>query len=191
MDVVIILFILFIALIAIYTYNTNKYGSQRSTLVSEKDVESNESSPNTRNLVFETLNMLNIDYEVDSDQDDRIVFTYQGETFVVDAANDCYYINIWDLWWGHCELYDIDGFARIKKAMNESNIHSNITTLYSINEGENTIGIHCRRNILFKKNIKNRDQYLSSELASFFQTQRYIAKQIDKYKNEEEKVNSR
>ena len=143
----------------------------------------------TRDLVLETLPKIGCQYTIDEDNNNRIGFTFQGEHFVIDASNDYLMIDIWDLWWAEQELYDIDGLSRLKRAINEANINTSITTVYSINEAGSNVGVHSHKNLLFIPQIPNIENYLQAMLADFFRVHRYIATELDKLKVDEDNRN--
>lgn len=71
-----------------------------------------EQTKGTRDLFLEILTKIGCQYNLAEEEgDNRILFAYQGEKFVVDASNDNRYIHIWDTYWEHVELYDIDEFT--------------------------------------------------------------------------------
>ena len=117
----------------------------------------------TRDLFLETLKKIGCQYEIEEGEDIEegdIRFGYQGEYFVVRASNKTQYIQIYDTHWGHVELYDIDEFARLKKAINESNIRNSVTTVYTIDEAGSNVDVHCKSVILFVPEIPNISDYL-------------------------------
>ena len=115
---------------------------------------------------------------------------YQGEKFVVDASNDNRYIHIWDTYWEHVELYDIDEFARIKKAINLSNLNCATTTVYTIDEAGSNVDVHCKAVILFIPQIPEIENYLRGELNDFFRAHQFINGEMAKMKEQEESIKS-
>lgn len=90
-----------------------------------------ENEKGTRDLFMETLTKIGCQYELGEEQDDdRIYFAYQGEYFFANASNEGLYVHIYDTHWGHVELYDVDEFSRLKKAINESNLNNSVMTIY-------------------------------------------------------------
>ena len=131
----------------------------------------------TRDLFLETLTKIGCQYVIEEDEnveEGDIRFGYQGEYFVVRASNKTHYIQIYDTHWGHVELYDIDEFARLKKAINESNIRNSVTTIYTIDEAGSNVDVHCKSVILFVPEIPNIDAYLRLELSEYFRVHETI-----------------
>lgn len=150
------------------------------------DIQDEEKSKGTRDLFLETLTKIGCQYEIGEDDDDRIYFAYQGEHFFVNAQNDWRYIQIWDTHWGHVELYDVDEFARLKKAINGSNMNNSVTTVYTIDEAGNNVDVHCKSIILFIPEIPELENYLRLELGEFFRAHQYVGNEMAKLREKEE-----
>ena len=101
-----------------------------------------EEKRGTRDLFLETLTKIGCQYEIDS-EDGNILFAYQGEHFVATANNEGWYVRVWDTYWGHVELYNVEEFSRLKKAVNHANINCATMTIYTINEEGKTVDVHC------------------------------------------------
>lgn len=71
------------------------------------EVKDEEKVQGTRDLFLETLTKIGCQYEIDP-EDGNILFAYQGENFVVNANNEGWYVRVWDTFWGHVELYDVE-----------------------------------------------------------------------------------
>ncbi len=138
----------------------------------------------TRDLLLETLTKIGCQYEIDDDNE--INFAYQGEYFVVRASNDNKYIQIYDMRWLHVELYDIDELARVKKAINESNIKNSVGTVYTINEPGNTVDVHSKSVIYFDPVIPDVVDYLRIELAEYFNVHQMILLEMAKLRDQEQ-----
>lgn len=154
----------------------------------EKPVEANMANDTfvneTRDLVLETLREMGCEYEEGREEDDiRIFFTYQGERFMIEADNECYFINVYDLWWHHMSTYcDVEEFAAMQKTINATNAHVNCTVLYTINQEAEEIGVHSKKNMLFVRQIPDLKGYLVSTLNDFFKVQRMVKTEIEKCK---------
>jgi len=142
----------------------------------------------TRDLFLETLTKMGCEYQIE--EDDRICFMWQGGFFVADASNECLFINIWYTQWGEWELYDIDTLSRVKRIINDANYNYGLNVLYSINEAGGNFYVHSKRNFLFIPQIPAIKDYLQAILGDFFSARRYVETELEKMKNEEERVNS-
>ena len=145
-----------------------------------------ENNKGTRDLFLETLTKIGCQYEfAEEEGDDRIFFAYQGEHFFVNATNEGWYIHIYDTHWGHVELYDIEEFARLKKAINGSNLNNSVMTVYTIDEAGSNVDVHCKSTILFVPQIPRIEDYLRTELNEFFRAHRYVGNEMEKLRASE------
>ena len=94
------------------------------------EVKDEEKVKGTRDLFLETLTKIGCQYEIDS-EDGNILFAYQGENFVATANNEGWYVRVWDTYWGHVELYNVEEFSRLKKAVNHATLQVNIPFHFS------------------------------------------------------------
>ena len=141
----------------------------------------------TRNLFLETLTKMGCQYEID-EEDNQIRFMWQGGHFTADAQNDCAFIVVWYLYWDEYELYDIDTLSRVKRVINDANINYNINVVYSINEAGSTFHVHSKKHILLISQIPDIEEYLQSVLGQFYHVRHYVEAELEKLKNEEERV---
>ena len=133
----------------------------------------------TRDLFMETLTKIGCQYEIaDEENDNRIFFAFQGEHFWADARNDRKYIQIFDPQWEYVELYDIDEFARLKKAINGSNLNNSVTTVYTIDEDGKSVDVHSKSIVYFSPQIPDIENYLRTELAEFFCAHQYVGNEM-------------
>ena len=144
-----------------------------------------EEKKGTRDLFLETLTKIGCQYEISEGEDGDIHFGYQGEYFVVRASNSNRFIHIYDTHWGHVELYDIDEFARLKKAINESNLRNSVTSVYTIDEAGNNVDVHCKSVILFTQEIPEIVDYLRLELSEYFRVHETINMEMAKQREME------
>ena len=139
----------------------------------------------TRDLFLQTLTNIGCQYEIDEDDDDNIFFVFQGEHFIADTTNDGYYVHLLDTHWEHVELYDIDEFTRLRKAINAANIKCATTTVYTIDEAGGTVDVHCKASILFVPQIPDIGDYLCMELNDFFRAHRFVEIEMTKLREKE------
>ena len=156
----------------------------------ENDDTTMETNKGTRDLFLETLTKIGCQYEfAEEEGDDRIFFAYQGEHFFVNATNEGWYIHIYDTHWGHVELYDIEEFARLKKAINGSNLSNSVMTVYTIDEAGSSVDVHCKSTILFVPQIPRIEDYLRLELNEFFRAHRYVGNEMERLRASENSNN--
>lgn len=151
--------------------------------------EVNENVKGTRDLFLETLTKIGCQYQLAEEEgDDRIFFAYQGESFFVYARNDSRFIYIYDTHWGHVELYDVDEFTRLKKAINGSNLNNSVVTIYTIDEEGKNVDVHSKATILFIPQIPEIEDYLRTELNEFFNAHRFVGNEMAKLREQEATV---
>ena len=171
--------------------NADLYDHAKEELKTESNMsgETNkEEKMGTRELFMETLTKMGCQYEIgenEGDEEGDIRFGYQGEYFAVRASNKNPFIQIYDTHWGHVELYDIDEFARLKKAINESNIRNSVTTVYTIDEAGSNVYVHCKSVILFIPEIPDIADYLRLELHEYFRVHETINLEMAKLREKE------
>ncbi len=125
----------------------------------------NEEENKTRNLLIRTLEDIGCQPEINDNND--IVFKYQGEEFKILANNDSLIIGIYNVAWIGIETSDTNADF-LKQAVNKANEDSAITNLYTINEEKGFIVAHCQTATYFAYNIPDCREYLKSILDTFF-----------------------
>ena len=180
--------------VRVYMSNTDKslVGTNfANTDNEEREGEPMETQKGTRDLFLETLTKIGCQYELaEEEDDDRIFFAYQGENFFVNANNKWSYIQIWDTHWGHVELYDIDELARLKKAINNSNLNNSVVTVYTIDEEGSNVDVHSKSVILFIPQLPDIENYLRLELNEFFRVHHFVGSEMAKLREKEASVKS-
>ena len=152
----------------------------------ETTMEETKRTKSTRELFMETLTEIGCRYELSNEEnDDRIFFDYQGEHFFAATNNDSFYVHIYDTYWGHVELYDIDEFSRLRKAVNESNKTSGVTTFYEIDEVGKNVDVHSKSIIPFMPEIPNLGAFLRVELNEFFRAHQCVGMEMAKQREAE------
>lgn len=125
----------------------------------------NEEDNKTRNLMIRTLEDIGCQPEINDNND--IVFKYQGEEFKILANNDSLIIWIYNVAWTGIETSNTNADF-LKQAVNKANEDSAITNLYTINEEKGFIVAHCQTATYFAYNIPDCREYLKSILDTFF-----------------------
>lgn len=155
-------------------------------LESEMTEEEKMNSYKTRDLFLRSLRNIGCQYEeAEEEGDNRIFFAYQGENFFVEAADDSFYVTVYDTHWGHVELYDIDAFTRLRKAINTANLNCATMTVYTIDEDAKTVDVHCKSTFPFLPQIPDLENYLRGELRDFFRAHQLVYSEMAKLRQEE------
>ena len=135
----------------------------------------------THQLVMDTLRQMGCDpKEMD---EVLIAVDYQGMHFIIEAADECLYINVHAPWIYFISMDgELEEFARMQKAINLVNQHEHATLCYSFKQEENEIGVHAKRNVLFIPQIPSLTKYLASAFDIIFRAQRMLLTEIEKCK---------
>ena len=94
-------------------------------------------------------------------EDGRLVAEYQGERFLVDAPEDKNFIVMFDTWWHDIDLHNLEQFSVMREAINTVNmsLHSS-SIMYSVDENEERVGVHCKTIFPFNAHIPALQSYL-------------------------------
>ena len=136
----------------------------------------------TTGLVLATLRSIGCDPEIEEhDNNNWVGFEYQGEHFKIQCSDDCRVITIYDTWWYQISIYsDIEEIAELHKIINLVNQNASCTLVYTANKEIEQIGVHSKKEILFRKEIPNIDKYLIATLMNFFKVQRLVLAELEK-----------
>ena len=152
----------------IYQYYNEKKEAEENRyfeeLMSEKSetTENNELSitsgdMDTRDLALRTLH--SIGSEPIETEEGRIEFEYQGIRFIMEAANDCAFVNLIWPWCHSFSKFDIDEFARVRQVVNDINLQDVVSVVYTISDSDD-VALHIRKNFLFVPQIPHIEDYL-------------------------------
>lgn len=151
----------------------------------ETNVMKTENDSDTVNLVYEVLRKIGCEPAEEKQIGDEyyVYFNYQGETFLIIAKRDTKWINVYDLLWYSLSSYkDIEEFSILRKLINEENKNGSYIVFYTINNENEQIDVHTKKNVLFIPQIPDIDQYLISVFQYFFETKRNIFIELEKHK---------
>ena len=143
----------------------------------------NEEDNQTRNLLIKTLE--DIGCQHGTNEDGSIIFKYQGEAFEVNTSNDSHIIWIYDIAWGHLSLNDPD-VELLKQAINKSNEYTPIINVYTIDQEQGLITVHCRMASYFSGSVERPHDYLKSILDSFLFAHQCVKDELGKLSNKHE-----
>lgn len=164
-------------------YEQQQASAGRQQATSDSDISSG--SMGTKDLFLETLTKIDCQYRLSEDNDNKIYFAYQGERFVADTNNDINYVYLWDLFWEHADLYDIDEVSRLRKAINTSNINTSVTTVFFIDEKEKRMCVHSKSKIPFVSYMPYLDEFLRIRLNEFFRAHQVLGNEMQKLREKE------
>ena len=184
----IIVLTIIVVICNIWRYNRENDGDDYSSDIepenknNEVNVSYMEETISTRQLALRTIE--NIGSEPKYDEAGRIQFEYQGVVFVMEADNECLFVNL--IWpWCHCfSKFDIDEFARVRQVVNKVNLRETLSVVYSVTDSDD-VALHIKKNFLLVPEIKEVEGYLRMILNSFFRTARMLELEIEKCRMQE------
>ncbi len=142
-----------------------------------------EAKPETKELAYSLLNKLGCTPE--ETEDGRIRLEFQGITFLMEAVNECLFVNLIWPWCHSFSIFDIDEFARVRKVVNEININSSCSVFYIPNPESDEVAVHIKKHFLLTPQIPNIEDYIKVMFRSFFAAQRELVTEIEKYRLQE------
>ncbi len=148
-----------------------------------EEKKTQEAPPATKSLVLQVLKKMGCQTEIT--EEGRIKYDYQGITFLIEAADDCLFVNLIFPWCYSFSRFDIDEFARVRRVVNNINSHSNCTIFYTTNAETDEIAIHVRKHFIFVPQIQDLEGYLAVTMGSFFNTVRELNLEIEKVRMKE------
>ena len=178
----------FVVIYNLYRYyhedNDNDYSESTATTPDSNQIEEKrmEETISTRQLALRTIE--NIGSKPEYTEEGRIQFEYQGIVFLMEAANDCLFVNL--IWpWCHCfSKFDINEFARVRQVVNKVNLRETLSVVYSVTDSDD-VALHIKTNFLLVPQIPEVEEYLKLILNSFFRTARTLDLEIEKCRMQE------
>ena len=142
-----------------------------------------ETKPVTKDLAYSLLHKLGCAPE--EAEDGRIRFEFQGITFLMEAVNDCLFVNIIWPWCHSFSIFDIDEYARVLKVVNEINKNSSCSVFYIPNPESDEVAVHIKKHLLLTPQIPNIEEYMKVMFRVLFAAQRELVTEIEKYRLQE------
>ena len=142
-----------------------------------------EAKPATKDMAYSLLHKLGCAPE--EIKDGRIKLEFQGITFLMEALNDCLFVNLIWPWCHSFSIFDIDEFARVRKVVNEINMNSSCSVFYIPNPESDEVAVHIKKHLLLTPQIPNIEEYMKVMFRSFFVAQRELVTEIEKYRLQE------
>ena len=155
--------------------NTDQEGYQEK--------ESNmEETFSTRQLALTTIKK--IGSEPKYTEDGHIQFEYQGIIFLMEATDECKFVNLIWPWCHSFSKFDIDEFARVRQVVNDINARGMTSVFYSTTDSDE-VAVHIKKHFLLVQQIPNIEDYLKLMLNIFFNTARTLRVEIEKCRVQE------
>ena len=162
--------------------HTEIYQTTNQVDSNEKRENNMEETISTRQLALRTIE--NIGSEPKYDEAGRIQFEYQGVVFVMEADNECLFVNLIWPWCHSFSKFDIDEFARVRQVVNEINLRDTLSVVYTISDSDD-VALHIKKHFLLVPQIPEVEEYLRMILNSFFRTARMLELEIEKCRMQE------
>lgn len=178
----------FVVIYNLYRYyhedDSNDYSPVMEDVNSNNQVEetSMEEKISTRQLALNTIER--IGSKPKYTEEGRIQFEYQGIAFLMEAVNDCMFVNLIWPWCHSFSKFDIDEFARVRQVVNDINARGTASVFYSITDSDD-VAVHIKKHFLFVPQIPDVKEYLMLMLDSFFRTARTLDVEIEKCRLQE------
>ena len=164
--------------------NDNDYSPVEES-ISDNDqtaITNMEETISTTQLALNTIEK--IGSEPQYTEEGRIQFEYQGVIFLMEAVNDCAFVNLIWPWCHSFSKYDIDEFARVQKVINDINGRGTASVFYGITDSDD-VAVHIKKHFLLVSQIPDLEDYLKLMLDSFFRTARTMEIEIEKCRMQE------
>ena len=177
---------MFVVIYNIWRYyhedDSYEYCSDVQDAVDNNQGISNMETISTRQLALNTIEK--IGSEPQDTEEARIQFEYQGVIFLMEAVNDCAFVNLIWPWCHSFSKFDIDEFARVRQVVNDINIQGTVTVIYSITDSDD-VAVHIKKHFLLVQQIPDLVGYLKLILNDFFRTARSLELEIEKCRMQE------
>ena len=141
-----------------------------------------EETLSTRQLALKTIE--NIGSTPQYTEEGRIQFEYQGVIFLMEASNDCMFVNLIWPWCHSFSKFDIDELSRVRQVINDINMRGTASVFYSITDSDD-VAVHIKKHFLLVSQIPGLEDYLKLMLDSFFRTARTLDVEIEKFRLQE------
>ena len=167
-----------IILVVIVACSLLHYSKEKEeVLETECEQDGNSPESETRKLVYRLLSEIGCDPKYT--EEDRIQFEYQGVVFLMEAVDDCQFVNIIWPWFHSFSKFDIDEFARVRQVVNDINAYGAVSVFYNVTDSDD-VAVHMKKHFLFVPQIPDLEGYLKCILDIFFRTARTLDIEIEK-----------
>jgi len=122
----------------------------------------------SKDLFLDTIAQMGCNYEVTKKGYFR--FNWQSGAFYVKASNDSPFITVWNLLWKKID-YNKDSYSKVSEVVNEINRTSAINIFYAMDEDDDFLTLHSKREILFVPTSMDIRSYLEIVLNEFIVVQ--------------------
>lgn len=142
-----------------------------------------EAKPETKDLAYKVLRGIGCDPE--ETEEGRIKFDYQDATFLMEAVNECLFVNLIWPWCHSCSIFDIDEYSRVRRVVNDLNWIGTCHVFYTLNQESDEVAVHMKKNFLLTPQISHIEDYLKRMLKDFFITYKNLETELEKVRLQE------
>ena len=180
--------IVVIIVVSLYRYYHEDDSYEYSPVVTDTSGNDQISETNmeetigTRQLALKTIE--NIGSSPQYTEEGRIQFEYQGVIFLMEAVNDCMFVNLIWPWCHSFSKFDIDELSRVRQVINDINMRGTASVFYSITDSDD-VALHIKKHFLLVSQIPSIEDYLKLMLDIFFRTARTLDVEIEKLRLQE------
>ena len=170
--------LVFVVIYNIWRYNHEDHSDDYGPNIEPEPMNNEVNGTNMEETISTRQLALNVIEHIGSTpqytEEGRIQFEYQGIIFLMEAANDCMFVNLIWPWCHNFSKFDIDEFARVRQVVNEINVQGTVSVVYTISDSDD-VALH----------IPEVEEYLKLILNSFFRTSRMLELEIEKCRMQE------
>lgn len=148
----------------------------------EDNVTIMEEMISTKQLALRSIE--NIGSKPQITEEGRIQFEYQGIDFLMEATDDCKFVNLIWPWCHSFSKFDIDEFARVRQVVNEINMYESLTVFYTFADSDD-VALHIKKQFILVSQIPEVEEYLKLILNSFFRAARNLDLMIERCRMQE------
>lgn len=148
----------------------------------EQEKMEQQVKPKKKELALSILRKLGCQPE--ETEDERIRFEYQGITFLMEAVDECLFVNLIWPWCYSFSKFDIDEFSRVRQVINDINMRCSVSVFYGISDSDE-VAVHIKKHFLLVPQIPDLEEFLRVVFDSFFRTARALNLEIEKVRMRE------
>ena len=165
-----------------YSMEENLRTSEEELRTSEESPITSEEKPRTKELARSLLTGLGCSPK--ETEEGRIMFDFQGITFLMEAVDECPFVNLIWPWCHNFSKFDIEEFSRVRQVINSINMRGTVTVFYSFTDSDD-VAVHIKKHFLLVPQIPHPEDYLKLMFDSFFRTARTLDVEIEKCRLQE------
>ena len=164
------------------TMEENPRTNEEELSTSEESSETSEENLRTKELALSILTGLGCSPK--ERDEGRIMFDFQGITFLMEAVDECPFVNLIWPWCHNFSKFDIEEFSRVRQVINSINMRGTVTVFYSFTDSDD-VAVHIKKHFLLVPQIPHPEDYLKTMFDSFFRTVRTLDLEIEKSRLQE------